>query len=102
MKYMFLPLKRYFEFNGRSRRKELWLFSLLVGKIYAFSREIPVLGSILSLVFIIPSWTVGVRRMHDVGKSGWFFLIPIYSFYLCCIDGEYGTNQYGESQKIQD
>ena len=42
------------------------------------------------------------KRCHDVGKSGWFFLIPIYSFYLCCIDGEYGTNQYGESQKIQD
>lgn len=47
----------------------------------------------------MPSIAVGVRRMHDVGKSGWFVLIPIYNFILACTDGERGPNQYGQDPK---
>jgi uncharacterized membrane protein YhaH (DUF805 family) len=48
---------------------------------------------------LIPSIAVGVRRMHDVGKSGWFLLIPIYNLVLACTDGEQGPNQYGSDPK---
>lgn len=45
------------------------------------------------------SLAVGVRRMHDVGKSGWFLLIPIYSLILAVTEGEKGTNRYGKDPK---
>ncbi|MNG40685.1 hypothetical protein D3C84_1293850 [compost metagenome] len=37
--------------------------------------------------------------MHDVGKSGWFILIPIYSLILACTEGDKGTNEYGPDPK---
>ncbi|MBN2837412.1 MAG: DUF805 domain-containing protein [Fusobacteriaceae bacterium] len=101
MNYMFLPLQKYFEINGRSRRKEFWLFSLLSAIVAGVLGQIPLIGAIVSLAFIIPGWTVGIRRMHDVGKSGWFILIPFYNIYLCFIDSESGTNKYGENPKLQ-
>ena len=51
---------------------------------------------------MIPSLAVAVRRMHDVGKSGWYMLIPIYSFILAITEGEKGTNQYGPDPKSAD
>ena len=51
---------------------------------------------------LIPSLAVGVRRMHDVGKSGWYLLIPIYSFILAVTEGEKGANQYGEDPKAEN
>jgi uncharacterized membrane protein YhaH (DUF805 family) len=41
-----------------------------------------VVGNVLSIFFLIPSITAGVRRLHDVGKSGWFYLVPIYNIVL--------------------
>lgn len=55
----------------------------------------PSVDLIISLIFIIPSIAVGVRRMHDVGKSGWFILIPIYNLILACTKGDDGSNEYG-------
>ena len=51
---------------------------------------------------MIPSLAVAVRRMHDVGKSGWYILIPIYSFILAVTEGEKGANQYGPDPKSTD
>lgn len=48
---------------------------------------------------MLPAIAVGVRRMHDVGKSGWFLLIPIYSLILALTNGEEGENEYGEDAK---
>jgi uncharacterized membrane protein YhaH (DUF805 family) len=48
---------------------------------------------------IIPSIAVGVRRMHDVGKSGWFLLVPIYSLILALTEGEATDNAYGPNPK---
>ena len=44
---------------------------------------------------IIAGLTCGIRRMHDVGKSGWFILIPIYDLILACTQGVKGENEYG-------
>lgn len=57
------------------------------------------LNNIFSLAILLPSLAVGVRRMHDIEKSGWFFIIPIYNIVLCCREGTKGENQYGEDPK---
>lgn len=43
----------------------------------------------------LPSLAVGVRRMHDVGKSGWYLLIPIYNFILTLTKSVETGNKYG-------
>ena len=78
--YFVKVLKNYANFNGRARRSEYWyytLFSFIISIILIFAdqaigSEEGILGLIFSLGTIIPSIAVGVRRMHDVGKSGWY------------------------------
>ena len=65
----------------------------------ASGSNFPSLYLIYVLASLIPGIAVGVRRMHDVNKSGWFILIPIYNLILCCTDGTQGPNQYGEDAK---
>jgi len=57
------------------------------------------LGTIYGLVVLIPGIAVAIRRMHDVGKSGWFILIPIYNLVLAVTPGIIGENQYGSDPK---
>ena len=117
-------LKQYADFSGRARRKEFWMFTLfhfIFVFILAFligfsgggfeSNETPsfiMIGvfAIYALGTIIPSLAVTVRRLHDIGKSGtWYFIsfIPyIGSFWLLilmCMDGNNGTNKWGENPK---
>ncbi len=127
MSDMFLPFKRFFDFSGRSRRREYWLFLLLytVVVVAATVAEISLgladytgtyysgdngfeasfnfsLGPIslgVLVVFVIPLFAVTIRRMHDVDKSGWFMLVPFYNFILTCIDGTPGPNRFGPDPK---
>ena len=96
-------LKNYVGFDGRARRKEFWFFVLFNAIILTVLTVIPKIGMILyyiySLGVLLPSIAVGIRRMHDLGKSGWFILIPIYNIILACTAGEKGPNQYGEDPK---
>ncbi|ALJ05349.1 hypothetical protein APS56_09515 [Pseudalgibacter alginicilyticus] len=108
MNWYLKVLKQYADFKGRARRKEYWMFFLFniiisYGIIFlSIGIDIPslsILSSIYSLVVLIPGLAVGVRRMHDVGKSGWFLLIPIYNLILACTDSEAGTNKWGPNPK---
>jgi uncharacterized membrane protein YhaH (DUF805 family) len=105
MEWYLKVLKNYAGFGGRSRRKEYWmftLFSLIVSVILAILGGIlnmPMLGNIYSLLVLIPSIAVGIRRMHDTNHSGWFILVPFYNLYLACINGDAGENQYGPDPK---
>jgi uncharacterized membrane protein YhaH (DUF805 family) len=99
-------LKKYAVFTGRARRAEYWwfaLFSTLISYALAFIGgyllHIVWLGSVFSLIMLLPSIAVGVRRMHDVGKSGWFLLIPIYNLVLAVTPGIVGPNEYGPDPK---
>ena len=93
--------KRWKDFSGRSTRAEFWWFYALVllspiisivvsltSSLALWSIDQPKLGqlsvffSFAYLLLIPPMIAVSVRRMHDVGKSGWFNLVPIYSLYL--------------------
>ena len=93
-------LGKYADFNGRARRSEYWWWALA-----AFVTEIllQLISKPLYYVFVlavfVPSIAVGVRRMHDLGKSGWFLLIPIYNIVLLATDTAPGDNQYGPNPK---
>lgn len=105
MNWYLKVLKNYVGFDGRARRKEYWMFFLFNMIICIVLSVIPKIGeslnSIYSLAILLPSIAVAIRRMHDVGKSGWFILIPFYNLYLCIIEGEKGANQYGEDPKLE-
>ncbi len=107
MKYYLKVLKNYAVFSGRARRSEYWYFALFntifsIGfSIFFGLMQEPLLANIYSLVVFIPSLAVGVRRMHDVGKSGWFLLIPIYNLILAFTEGTKGENEYGEDPKAK-
>ena len=111
MEYMFMPLKRYADFSGRSRRMEFWMwqlfqiivyvgFTLLMmllgggmmmmnpsdpGAIASGGGVILILGA-LYLIYIlavfIPSLAVSVRRLHDTNRSGWWILAPLAPYIL--------------------
>ena len=53
------------------------------------------------MAVLIPGIAVAVRRMHDVGKSGWFALIPIYNIILALSEGDQGDNAYGPDPKVE-
>ena len=120
MEWMTLPLKRYAEFSGRSRRKEYWMFTLLliivnvvitiveatlgldasIGGLYG------PLSLLVLLAIIVPSIAVGVRRLHDTNRSGWWMLIallPIVGGLVLLIffvlEGTKGPNEYGPDPK---
>ena len=120
MNWYLMVLKKYAQFSGRSRRKEYWMFALfnclfcLPLYILALVFREDAIGSIfLGLYFIyvlailLPSLGVAVRRLHDTGRSGWWFLIAfvplvggVILLVFMCLDGEPGANQYGPNPKL--
>lgn len=114
MKWYLLALKRYAQFSGRSRRQEYWMFTLfniiiavVLGAIQmAMGMETPVLSSIYTLIVLIPALALTVRRLHDIGRSGfWFFIIfvPLIGglvlLVFACKQGDQGANEYGADPK---
>ena len=105
MNYYFKVLQNYATFNGRARRSEYWyffLFNVIIAFVLGFIgglTEMTFLGNVYTLAVLVPIIAVTIRRMHDVGKSGWFLLIPIYNLILAFTEGEKGTNQYGADPK---
>jgi len=75
---------RYADFSGISTRAQYWYF-ILATNLASFVGSLIVgdmVGNLISLITILPTIAVAVRRMHDVGKSGWFVLVPIYNLVL--------------------
>ncbi len=97
--------KNFFGFEGRAGRSEFWYF-VLVNFIVSllFNVISATLGMIYSLAVLIPSIALGIRRMHDIGKSGWWLLIaliPIIGFFVLIFfyvqPSEEGENRFGSS-----
>ena len=105
MEWMLMPLRRYADFSGRSRRKEYWMFALGVIIVYLIlaviggvllgagsamsdgdgagalmSSPVFILLAIFALGIIVPSIAVQVRRFHDQDKSGWFVLLNLIPY----------------------
>ena len=112
-------LKQYADFSGRARRKEYWYFYLfnaifafvigLIDRVIGHQIEglgLGLLGCIYSLAVFVPTLAVSVRRLHDIGKSGWnylFILIPLVGAILLLVwfftEGKHESNQWGEDPK---
>ena len=122
--YLKVMQENYANFDGRARRKEYWMFILIYMIViiiamvldgalglgfdmgYGVTAPYGWIYSIVALVHLIPAWGVLVRRLHDVGKSGWFMLISlvpiiggIWLLVLLCTDGDSSENAYGPSPK---
>ena len=73
--------KKYFCFEGRAGRKEFWMWILVIFILNMIFSFIPKAGNILSLILslatLLPSLGVTARRLHDIGKSGWWQLIAL-------------------------
>ncbi|HEX6377225.1 MAG TPA: DUF805 domain-containing protein [Allosphingosinicella sp.] len=115
MNWMFLPLKRYAEFSGRSRRMEYWMFQLFMFLVYiALMLLMMILGGgalmsggdpgaiaaaggaamivlalygLFALAMFIPSLAVTVRRLHDTNRSGWWILAPLAGYVVMAVGG---------------
>ena len=122
--YKKVVFENYANFKGRARRSEYWYFALANGLI---SILLIVIGAIIGAIFgdavtggiigyaffglytlatIIPTLAAVVRRLHDVGKSGWFYficLVPlvgsIWLLILLFTEGDSGPNDYGQDPK---
>jgi uncharacterized membrane protein YhaH (DUF805 family) len=82
--------KRWSDFSGKSNVKEFWmawLINFIVSSIIG-AIGITVLTSVYPLAVLIPSLALAIRRMHDVGKSGWYllwFFLPIIGWIMVII-----------------
>lgn len=119
MSYFIEAFTKYATFSGRARRSEYWYFVLfnllialglfIVGAVITAAAGGSRMGMFpydaYALASFIPSLAVGVRRLHDIGKSGWFLLlgfVPIANIVLIiwlAQDGQPGTNEYGSNPK---
>lgn len=120
IEYTKVVLQKYVVFSGRARRAEYWFFFLatflggiIIGFVTGFAagmsdlnqREaegvVDMVATIYQLALIVPSISVGVRRLHDSNKSGWWLLVPFYNLYLLIRKGTVGPNFYGPDPKAE-
>ncbi len=121
MEWYISVIKKYVVFEGRARRKEYWMF-FLFNLIFSIAASIldtffhtmsgqgmGLISSLYSLFVLLPSIAVAVRRLHDIGKSGWYVLIGlipiigwIWAIILLATDSDPGANKYGPNPKEND
>lgn len=104
--------KKYATFQGRANRPEywyFWLFNIIVSIILGIldgiiggpsNPKFDVLTNLYALFSFVPNIAVGVRRMHDINKKGWWVLFPIYNLFLLARKGDEGVNKYGNKSEI--
>ncbi len=122
MNTYFAVLKKYGDFSGRARRSEYWSFVLISTVIYLVllcadmfvqaaknSAGLGILG-VLAVIYylaaLLPALAVFVRRLHDTGRSGWWWfisIVPIVGAIVLLVflvtDSQPGANQYGPNPK---
>ena len=99
--------KNPFSFDGRIRRTEYGISFIIYIAYYIFSLVVTgSTGGVIFLVLLIPViwflWAQGAKRCHDVGRSGWWQIIPFYFFVLLFQDGDRARNEYGSNPKYPD
>ena len=90
-----------FSFEGRIRRVEYGITILLYAVFSVFWTliKMPILHSILFIPLLWFLWTQGAKRFHDIGKSGWWQIVPFFVLWMLFKDGDVGFNEYGEDPK---
>ena len=122
--YLKVIKENYANFEGRARRKEYWMFILIhliiIVVLYALfgvgmASESSALSSIAgglvglyTLATLIPNIAVVVRRLHDIGKSGWYYFVAFIPFIggiwllvLLATEGDRRDNEYGSDPKLE-
>jgi len=115
MQWYLKALRQYADFKGRAQRKEYWMFTLFNLIIMVVLQLVggggegglgDVLSGIYSLGVLLPSVGVTVRRLHDIGKPGWWALLMIVPIigalvliYFAVQDSQEGSNEYGPNPK---
>lgn len=117
--YLKVVRDNYANFEGRARREEYWMFTLfntlfiialaIISGFLASLADTPALMfiyMIYALGVFIPGLAVAVRRLHDTGKSGWYYLVSLIPFIggiwlivLLVTEGDKGANEYGTDPK---
>ncbi|MGG3890543.1 DUF805 domain-containing protein [Metabacillus fastidiosus] len=112
MKWYLEAFKKYALFQGRARRKEYWMFNLInliiltILVIIEQVVDISFLTGLYILAILLPCFSITARRLHDIGRSGWWILInyvPFGSIVLLvftCQDSQEGNNEYGFNPKV--
>jgi uncharacterized membrane protein YhaH (DUF805 family) len=111
MEWYIKVLKNYAVFEGRASRQEYWMFflfniivafclGLFIGVLNAITKtDQTVLGNIYNLAVLVPSIAVGIRRMHDTNRNGWWQIVPIAGLIFAIEDSQTGPNKYGPDPK---
>ncbi len=122
MFWYFEVLRKYADFTGRARRKEYWMYTLftifvviglsIVDEVAGLNKAtdgLSPLSTLYSLAVLIPGLAVIVRRLHDIGKSGWWLLImliPLIGSLVLLVfmvrEGDRGANKYGPDPKSSE
>lgn len=97
-----------FRLSGRSRRSEFWWVQLLLIAVSSvLDKHLPVYGVYWGIIVLIPSFSLRVRRLHDVGKSGFYLLwniLPVIGWIMVLIQylkpSQKGDNKYGEDPHL--
>ena len=115
-------LRNYAQFGGRARRREYWMFTLITTVImlaaalaglglFAAAKPLGIVVFVLDIAYalatVVPTLAVAIRRLHDSGLSGWWYLVGFVPYVggivllvLCCLDSA-DDNKYGPNPKRQ-
>ncbi|PKL50569.1 MAG: DUF805 domain-containing protein [Candidatus Riflebacteria bacterium HGW-Riflebacteria-2] len=108
MEVYMLPWQKFAVFSGRSGRGEYWTFtlvnlviSLVISAVAKQIGIVGILGLLFSLATLVPGLAVGIRRLHDTGKSGWYLLLALIpllgwlALFIFMVQPSSGNNEYG-------
>ncbi|MBV6685140.1 DUF805 domain-containing protein [Rossellomorea marisflavi] len=125
MSWFLKGMKQYADFSGRARRQEFWMYMLFYSIFGIILYGVAVIGMAMqsegiillgmgiyilyALALLLPTLAITVRRLHDTGRSGfWYFIgfVPLVGgiilLVFCCLDSENGNNQWGSNPKNSD
>ena len=110
MDYFIGALKQYADFTGRARRKEYWMFILIymIINIVLAVLGLDAVSMLVGLVLLIPSISIATRRLHDIGRSGWWQLIVLVPFIgmivliFFLVQDSHDANDYGANPKLHE
>lgn len=103
----------YAKFDGRVTRRQYWMFtlysmlvSIAMNIVIAILPFLAIVSLLYAIALIVPSIGLGIRRLHDLNLSGWFFLIafvPVLGglalLFLFCMPGDAEENKFGSAEK---
>lgn len=89
-------------FNGRISRKTFWTNWVFLFVLGILVRMIPFIGQLAGIYISVWGISLAIRRLHDIGKRGWWCLVPILNLIYFCKTSQPGENQWGVTPQEGD